>query len=526
MMNDKEVRESNKRILRFAIATFICVALMGASGFLLILALFKGWDGDLSILVEEHPRVYIIAIAAVLIILILIIGFFSYLRGKRIDSSIARKEARTRYIKSKRAAQRECKRKGEKFKLSVFNARYRKKIANEKKKKEYGIEDFDFVYASTPAFGAPKAENKKSGEAAAEHHRFPTLSAFDDAHPAFESVEPDPSLTLASLCSDFRAFCASERGLFYSERDIRSFVSALAASHTMILQGMSGTGKTSLPVAFGVYLGSPTEVVPVQPTWKERSDVLGYYNEFTGAYSESELLKALYSAGGTDAVRLVVLDEANIARVEYYFAEFLSLLELPDPSRRRVPAAPSGMPGDPRRMDGGSILLPENCFFVLTANNDDSTFAFSDKVYDRASVMDLDSRAEPFDAPRRPGARLGWPQLSRLFDEAQARYSLTGRDLRKVSRLDAWLRESLGLSFGNRILLQMRRFVPAFVACGGTAEEALDLLLARKVLRKLSAANPVVVRSRAPELLALITSLFGEGGAPVCERTIRRYIEG
>ena len=86
MMNDKEVRESNKRILRFAIATFICVALMGASGFLLILALFKGWDGDLSILVEEHPRVYIIAIAAVLIILILIIGFFSYLRGKRIDT--------------------------------------------------------------------------------------------------------------------------------------------------------------------------------------------------------------------------------------------------------------------------------------------------------------------------------------------------------------------------------------------------------------------------------------------------------
>jgi hypothetical protein len=177
-------------------------------------------------------------------------------------------------------------------------------------------------------------------------------------------------------------------------------------------------------------------------------------------------------------------------------------------------------------MDGGSILLPENAFFVLTANNDDSTFAFSDKVYDRASVMDLDSRAEPFDAPRRPAARLGWPQLSKMFDEAAARYSLTGRDLRRVSKIDAWLRENLGLSFGNRILLQMRRFVPAFVACGGTAEEALDLLLARKVLRKLSAANPVVVRSKAPELLSLLSAVFGEGNAPVCESAVKRYVEG
>ena len=113
-----------------------------------------------------------------------------------------------------------------------------------------------------------------------------------------------------------------------------------------------------------------------------------------------------------------------------------------------------------------------------------------------------------------------------MFDEAAARYSLTGRDLRRVSRIDSWLRENLGLSFGNRILLQMRRFVPSFVACGGTAEEALDLLLARKVLRKLSAANPVVVRAKAPELLSVLSSVFGEGGAPVCEATVKRYVEG
>ncbi|MBQ1878940.1 MAG: hypothetical protein II158_01035, partial [Bacilli bacterium] len=120
---------------------------------------------------------------------------------------------------------------------------------------------FDPAHPFANSAPAPKAD-KKDGDEASEHHRFPTLSAYDDAHPAFEQIERDPSLTLESLCDDFRDFCASERGLYYSKRDIRTFISALSASHPMILQGMSGTGKTSLPVAFGVYIGSSTDVVP------------------------------------------------------------------------------------------------------------------------------------------------------------------------------------------------------------------------------------------------------------------------
>lgn len=355
--------------------------------------------------------------------------------------------------------------------------------------------------------------------------RFPSLSAQDALHPSFEQVVPDESSTLPSLVEGFRSYAASQKGLYYSRADVRAFLSSLSCSRTMILQGMSGTGKTSLPVAFGEFLSSPTDVVPVQPTWKERSDVLGYYNEFTGVYSESQLLKTLYAASGTDAVRIVVLDEANIARVEYYFAEFLSLLELPEGPGRMLPVAPSGMEGDPKRMEGGSIPLPGNVWFILTANNDDSTFSFSDKVYDRASVIDLDSRAEPFEAPRAPGARMSAPRLEELFAEARARFALTARDERRVSSLDEALRALLGVSFGNRVMLQIRGYVPVYAACGGSAGEALDQILSRKVLRKLGSVNPVLLRAKAPELLATLSSLFGEGGAPLCEKTIKRIAD-
>ena len=371
--------------------------------------------------------------------------------------------------------------------------------------------------ASTPNKETPRAKNSLS--------RFPTLASIDKEHPYLSRVQCDPELTLASFCDNLRGYMAGDLRLYYSPKDVRTFVSSLCTSRIILLQGMSGTGKTSLPVAFGKFISETTSVIPVQPTWKERSDLLGYYNEFTGKFSETPLLSTLYEAGTTDSVRLVVLDEVNIARIEYYFAEFLSLLELPDENARILPVAPSGMPNDPKRMINGAMLLPENVWFVGTANNDDSTFAISDKVYDRASVMDLDTRAEPFHAEGYEKKQLSLQRLNRLNAEAQRRYALTERDLRKIGELDSFLRSTFRVSFGNRILRQMKTFVPAYVACGGKAEEALDLILAKKVLRKLSSCNPVLVKARSKELTEKIDSLFGEGNAEECLFAIRKLAE-
>ena len=371
-------------------------------------------------------------------------------------------------------------------------------------------------------YSTTETENKGVKEGAS---RFPTLASIDESHPYLTRVKCDPSLTLASFCDNFRGYMAGELSLFYSNKDVRAFVASLCTSKIILLQGMSGTGKTSLPVAFGKFISETTSVVPVQPTWKERSDLLGYYNEFTGKFSETPLLSALYAAGTTDSVRLVVLDEVNIARIEYYFAEFLSLLELPDENARVLSIAPSGMPNDPKRMVNGSMLLPENVFFIGTANNDDSTFAISDKVYDRASVMDLDKRAEPFHAEGYEQKNLSMQRLKRLNAEAQRRYALTERDLRKIGELDSFLRSSFRVSFGNRILRQIKTFVPAYVACGGRAEEALDLILAKKVLRKLSSCNPVLVKAKSKDLRDTIITLFGESNSEECLYAVRKIAE-
>ena len=144
----------------------------------------------------------------------------------------------------------------------------------------------------------------------------------------------DSTVTLRGFCEDFRNYAASELGLYYSMDDIRRFVAGMAVSKILILQGMSGTGKTSLAHAFGEFVDNRSTVIPVQPMWKERTDLIGYYNEFTKRFNETVLLEKMYEANLSQDIYVTVLDEMNIARVEYYFAEFLSLLELPNPEER------------------------------------------------------------------------------------------------------------------------------------------------------------------------------------------------
>lgn len=351
--------------------------------------------------------------------------------------------------------------------------------------------------------------------------RFANLTQID-ARLKESRSEEFVSMSLSELCEGFRHYAAGKLGLYYDIADIRRFVAGMGISKLMILRGISGTGKTSLAYAAGAYFGNPATIVPIQPMWKERSDIVGYFNEFTKRFNETTLLCKLYEAGGKPDVYITVLDEVNISRIEYYFAEFLSLLELPDPKKRELDVVSDSWPNDPQRLRGGKLLLPENMWFIGTANNDDSTFAISDKVYDRAAVIDLDRKAKPFAPKDTPAAHISFEELNRRFAAAKQSYRLSPRNRENLTRLDSYLVEIFRISFGNRILRQIENYVPILYACGGTELEALDDLLARKVLRKLEQLSPALLKSEIPGLCALLDELFGDGLLPQCLEYLNR----
>ena len=396
-------------------------------------------------------------------------------------------------------------------------------LTNEKISKIEGGENmFKGMNTMTPeqlAASGAKPAKKETGD------RFQKLTLLDKQYPKKEFIESTEDLTLEYICRRFRSFASRIAGnpLYYSIDDIRRFITSLGVSKILILQGMSGTGKTSLPVAWGKFTKVPTTVVPVQPMWKERSDLIGYFNEFTGKFNESMILEKLYEANKTNKIYLIVLDEMNIARVEYYFAEFLSLLELPTVDERILEVTSSISKKDPKELHNGKLILPDNVYFIGTANNDDSTFAISDKVYDRSMVLNLDYRCEPFigEDDYEP-ISLSDYTFKALIAKAKKEYALTKRGRSHVKEFDKYLQETFSITFGNRIRRQMENYVPIYIACGGTEEEALDDILAKKVLRKLESQNPIYIKSKADDLINKMNEIFGKDKMPVSEATIRK----
>lgn len=352
--------------------------------------------------------------------------------------------------------------------------------------------------------------------------RFFKLSKIDAEWADYVPPVYDNEITLPELCERFRDFACSRLGLYYDIKIIRLFLASFASTRLIILQGISGTGKTSLPYAFGKFLQNDAIITSIQPSWRDRSELFGYFNEFTKRYNETELLRAMYEATYNENIYLTILDEMNIARVEYYFAEMLSILEMPSRDEWIVDLVPNVWESDPKHLDLGKLHLPENMWYIGTANNDDSTFAITDKVYDRAMPIDINTKGVPFDAPLTDPINLSYKHLEEMLNYCKEHYKVSEENLHKIELLDNYVIEHFRLAFGNRIVKQLREFVPAFIGCGGTELDGLDYVLARKVLRKFESLNLSFIRDEIDGLCDYLDFLFGAENMNECKEYLRR----
>lgn len=374
---------------------------------------------------------------------------------------------------------------------------------------QYGLKDGEAVLydeEGNPIFN----EDANKGMLADGESRFYKLAEVDQEYENYQPPEFDTTISLQDLCDRLRNFACSQHQLYYDIRIIRLYIAALATTRLIILQGISGTGKTSLPYVAGKFFQNDVTIASVQPSWRDRTELFGYFNEFTKRFNETELLKRMYEATYTNDVYFAILDEMNISRVEYYFAELLSVYEMPTHDKWVIDIVPSGWPNDPKHLDKGSFRLPDNMWFVGTANNDDSTFAISDKVYDRAIPININAKGQAFDAPMTEPLRVDYHHLVEMFDKAKVDHAVSQDTLDKIEKLDDYVIEHFRLAFGNRIVKQLNEFVPAYVACGGTELDGIDYVLTNKILRKFESLNLSYIRDEVDGLIEFINKLFGQ----------------
>ena len=328
------------------------------------------------------------------------------------------------------------------------------------------------------------------------------------------------------------------QGFSFPERVIRAFHTSLKVqdiSALAILAGISGTGKSELPQRYADYIGAQMLTLAVQPRWDSPQDLQGFYNYIEKKYKPIDLMRGLYQYQNDPQMRdrlvIVLLDEMNLARVEYYFSDFLSKLE----TRRSkstyldLDVGSLPLPENQRR-----LLIPHQFLFVGTMNEDETTQSLSDKVLDRANVLTfgkpqaLKLRQEYRQNGTPLAAPCGYISYSQFKDwiRKPVPNSLVVEEVRRYLDNANQIMEKLGHPFAHRVYQAITAYVVNYPGVMEGEKEAFKAALADQFGQKLLPKLRGLMIDECHEELEQFSGLIQEIADPSLEQAFEQAKQG
>jgi len=337
------------------------------------------------------------------------------------------------------------------------------------------------------------------------------------------------------------------KGFFFTREVLTRYYLSLKTKPFVILSGISGTGKTKIAQLFASYICQEDEkdeaekrvaFVSVRPDWMDNKGLLGYYNILDEKYHSTKVLDLLLEAQDhPEKPYFVILDEMNLAKVEHYFSDFLSVLE------SRTPDNPQGEGIQLHsrelaetlndRIVPGSLNIPANVFFAGTVNVDESTYMFSPKVLDRANVIEfneVDLVSYAIGHQDKGGLLLRDAEVLNRFYESTGQPFCQKEDYTDLppdgkiclQNLLAILKE-YNLHFGYRVANELSRFVnlAALELADFKLDDALDIQILQKILPKLHGT-----RAKLEAPLGSLTAFCHDQSAPISEEQMEKDRSG
>jgi tetratricopeptide (TPR) repeat protein len=313
----------------------------------------------------------------------------------------------------------------------------------------------------------------------------------EEAQSILKAIQPNYSEPLfTEICQSVR-----DQGLRISQSTLRRYHLALKSRKFVILSGISGTGKTWLTKAYADAVETEYLLVPVAPNWMTNEDLLGYLSPIDNKYHHTDFSTFLEKAEEeyqqaqvekrTPKPYHLVLDEMNLARVEYYFAKFLSVMEV----RMREGVAQIQLAPDKQ------VLLTPNLYFIGTVNVDETTHSFADKVYDRAQLIELE-------APRQ--------DLDEHLGDVPYREIL----------MKIWDEVHTIAPFAFRVLDEIKTYVEEAEALEVSWQDALDEQLLQKILPKFKGTD-----ERVGIALQALVDIADEKGFTLSHKKATKMLE-
>lgn len=344
------------------------------------------------------------------------------------------------------------------------------------------------------------------------------------------------------------------KGFYYAEWLLENFYTCLKTDYLVILSGISGTGKSKLPQLFAEAIGAEFELIPVRPNWNDDRDLLGLFSARAKRYQSTRFIEFLLRANeDLDRLYIVCLDEMNLAPVEYYFAQLLSVLESDTPQLKppdesltemevsrfeeealialgrlqegKVELEGVALDAAEREMrlweqaltemeKYQQIPIPPNVRFVGTVNIDHTTHSFSDKVLDRANVIqfervDLGAKLEVAQVAAKGLSYSQFADYCTLKNLSPAKVRNLQTFVEQVRQINGILEPS-GMNIGFRIFKEIERYMHYIMQSSyfEQPEVAFDFQIKQRILPKLRGMESKELKQALDELATLFKEKY------------------
>lgn len=326
---------------------------------------------------------------------------------------------------------------------------------------------------------------------------------------SLKHIKPDKFTTLLSEMK----YELENMGYYYSESTIRRMLLSIMTGELTLLVGPSGTGKTSLVSSLAKLFDAECEIISVQPNWQDKQDLLGFYNPMRREYFATSFVDTLIEANkkeNREKLYFICLDEINLAKVEYYFAELLSTLELEEPEirlysdseyekneeRAEVIKKLVNKPSDAlkwidlkqqvenNKRYPSRLPIPDNVRFFGTMNMDGLIEPLSSKVIDRSIIIPLEGEAETIYQEKRAKDYIPFDLNASEFKVAESQ-QINPADLNALNNKLLSLLDQLNLPYHYRFKKQVENYFRAGISHGLKKDELLDDIVLTKVLPRI-----------------------------------------
>lgn len=334
--------------------------------------------------------------------------------------------------------------------------------------------------------------------------------------------ESESSISEVDFIKHFINIVENKYGLTFKRSDLINFHNSVKSNVLTILAGLSGTGKSKITEVYADALGILNEqqykMISVRPFWQDDADLLGFVDSTSNNYhpGDTELIETIIQANkNKDKLYLVVFDEMNIARIEHYFSQFISVLER-SPKERYITLYNPKL--EPRLYNSdrypSKILIPENVRFIGTMNLDESTFQISNRLLDRANIIDFkilpfSKRKQKDESKLKESIAVSFIDYKKFLNNGK---DLTEQELIFFERLHALISTNLpGAGLSWRILKNIENYIKNAPQLNIFDRKlALDLQVSGRILPKIRGSEEMIENLISDNGDQSIMSIFDE----------------